>query len=515
LTFAERYLRTCRWLLAVCTVGLFSVAADGQELEDRVTEHVLDNGMKFLLVERHETPVFSAYIIFKAGSVDEPAAQSGIAHMFEHMAFKGTTTIATKDYAKEKPLLDEVNRIGRELTDEQLKGENADPEKVEKLLEELAEAAKKQSELIVKDELDEIYSRNGADMLNAGTGADTTTYYVSLPSNRLELWASLESDRLINPVLREFYSERDVVMEERRLRYETSPFGKLMESFRAAAFVAHPYGDPTIGWSSDIAGLTVEDAESFRTRYYVPHNAVCAIVGDIDTEATIELVGNYFGRIPKGEPARDRITDEPAQEGERRTDVQFDAQPQLLIGYHKPTLPHFDDYVFDVVDSILSRGRSSRLYESLIKEQQVAVAVETWQGFPGARFDNLFVFSATPRHPHTAQQLEDAIYAQIEKLVQDPPSDKEMQKVRNQLRADFVRDLDSNSGLASKLAYFEAVGAGWRYAVTHREMIEKVTREDVVRVVNQYLTKANRTVATLVPVEEKPPPPVAEQEGAT
>jgi len=308
----------------------------------------------------------------------------------------------------------------------------------------------------------------------------------------------VESDRMANPVFREFYSERDVVWEERRLRVETNPYGALHEAFFAAAFLAHPYRRPVIGWSSDIAGFVASDARTFFSQYYVPSNAVAAVVGDIEAVDAIRVVKRYFGHLPAGEVPSPLAAHEPAQNGERRVVLEWEAEPQLLIGYHKPTLPHADDFVFDVIDALLSRGRTSYLYTKLVKELQVATSVDTWQGAPGARYDNLFVIEAIPRNPHTPAEVEAAIYEEIDRLKAEPVSQRELQKVRNQIQADFIRDLDSNFGLASQLAYFQAVAGDWRYILQAMREIDRVSAEDVQRVASRYLTKGNRTVATII-----------------
>ena len=472
--------------------------AGAQNLEDRVVQHTLENGMTFLLMERHQAPVFTGMIVVKAGSVDEDAGKTGLAHMLEHMFFKGTKVLGTRNYKAEERILEKMDHIGAQLSEELRKGELVDEERVRALRQQLESLRAQAAEYQVKDEIGALYSRHGAARLNATTGRDLTRYFVSLPSNRLELWAAIESDRMANPVFREFYSERDVVMEERRLRVETDPSGALREAFFATAFIAHPYRRPIIGWMPDIASLTTNDAREFFREYCVPSNAVAAIVGDIEVEETIGVIERYFGRLPTRERSPRHITGEPTQSGERRVTIVRDAEPELLIGYHKPTLPHPDDYVFDVIDSVLSRGRTSRLYAKLVKELKLATDVSTWQGAPGARYENLFVIEATPRNPHSAAEVETALYEEIERLKTERVSERDLQKVRNQIRADFVRALDSNFGLASQLAYFQAIAGDWKYMLRLLREIDKVSAEDVQRVASKYLVRENSTMATIV-----------------
>jgi predicted Zn-dependent peptidase len=311
----------------------------------------------------------------------------------------------------------------------------------------------------------------------------------------------MELERMTSPVLREFYKERDVVMEERRRSYDSNPMGKLYEAFVASAFIAHPYRLPVIGWSSDIARLTRVETQVFFETYYGPNNAVVGIVGDVRPKELIEALEQSFGRIESRPFTPGVETEEPAQEGERRVEVVFDANPVVMIGYHKPDLHHPDEVVFDVIDSLLSRGRTSRFYKRIVQEKQLAVEVSTASGVPGVRFPNLFMIQGIPRAPHTTQEVETAIYEELERLGRESVDPRDLQKILNQLDADLVRSLQSNSGMASQLSYFEAVVGGWRYILEVRKAIGKVSPEDVMRVAKTYFTKENRTVATLIKKE--------------
>ncbi len=477
--------------------------ASAQNLEERVVEHTFSNGLKLLMIERHTSPTVAPYILFKAGSVDESHDARGIAHMLEHMLFKGTKTIGTIDYEKEKTVLAEIDRIGDALDTEQAKGAKADAAKIA----ELEEALKTQQELakqwVVSGEYTNIYTQHGSTGFNAGTSVDYTIYTVELPSNKLELWAMLESDRLKNAVLRQFYVEREAVKEERRMRVDTQPGGKLYEQFMAVAFTAHPYGTPIIGWPSDIAMLNRKKAEEFFRIHYAPNNSVMVIVGDIQTEKTIKLIEKYFGDIPS-QPIPSEVTvQEPAQEGERRIEVEFDAEPRMMIGYHKPTIPHPDDYVLDMISAILSDGRTSRLYKNIV-EEGIAVSANTVNGYPGARYNNLFVINATPRSPNTTADVETAIYAELEKLKTEPVAEKEFKRILKQVDAQFIRGLSSNAGMANQLALYEGIAGDWRYILNWREKMYEITPDDIMRVAQTYFKKGNRTVATLVKKESVP-----------
>lgn len=494
---------TTALILLVMAVLLLQAPAGAQDLqlEDMVVEHTTPNGMKFLLIDRETAPVFSAVIQYRVGGVDEPLGQTGVAHMYEHMAFKGTPIVGIKDYAAEKPLLERINQLGEEITFEVAKGELADASRIQALQSEKEILVEQHKQLVVKDELWDTYLRHGGTGLNASTSKDVTTYYISLPNNRLEMWALMEAQRMQAPVLREFYSERDVVAEERRMRTETNPGGMLYEQFIAAAYTAHPYGTPTIGWMQDINNLTASGAREFFQKYYSPSNAVAAIVGDIDIDETIEIVDKYFGAVESAPPPPEVAIEEPEQKGERRVVVEWDAQPQIMIGYHKPTLPHKDDYVFDVIDSILTRGRTSRLYTEAIKEKKMARYISTF-GAPGSRYNNLFVIASEPIEPFTTADIEELVYAELDRLATEPVSERELEKVRNQIVADSIRALNSNMGLARQLTYFQSVGGDWRYLVDYVENISQVTAEDIMRVAAEYFRPRNRTVAVIQKVEE-------------
>ncbi|MBI3812013.1 MAG: insulinase family protein [Nitrospirae bacterium] len=467
-------------------------------LAGRVVEYRLSNGLQLLMVERHQTPVVSCTIAYKVGGVNERPGMTGVAHFYEHLAFKGTETLGTTDYRKESVVLQKTDQAWSSLRNEREKGPDADHNKLIAYEKRFQDLERESEKYVVPNEIGRIYEQNGAVGLNATTGKDMTRYIVSLPANRLELWASIESDRMAHAVLREFYKEKNVVLEERRLRYENSPSGRLYEAFLSEAFTAHPYGMPVIGWTSDVEALSRAQTEIFFRTYYGPGNAVIAIVGDIDPPATIRLIERYFGGAPSRTPPPPVVTVEPEPSGERRAEVEFEAEPSVLIGYHRPALDHPDDAVFDVIESLLSDGRSSRLYKTLVKEKQLAVNVSASTGVPGARYPNLFMIQAAPRAPRTTNELETAVYAELDRLKNEPVQPRELQKVLNNLDADLIRSLDSNSGLASQLSYFQTVAGTWRYLLDNRDRIARVTAEDVSRVARQYFVKKNRVVATLV-----------------
>lgn len=489
--------RVVKNIIGLALILLLSGQAVAANLEDKVIEHTFKNGLKLLMVERHTSPTVSAWIRFKVGSVNERSDERGIAHMLEHMLFKGTKTLGTRDYAAEAPLLEKIEHAAQQMLSEEAKGEQADKPRLKLLREELSALEKQAEKYVVKDEFFDLYARNGGVGYNAFTSRDGTAYLISLPANKLELWAAIESDRMKNPVLREFYTERSVVMEERRRSYDAEPSSKLWETFVAAAYQTHPYGQPTIGWTSDIRQLSRTKAESFLKRYYAPNNAILAVVGDIRPADTIALVERYFGGIQPGTAVPEVAAQEELQQGERRVEVLGDAEPELIVGFHKTALGAADDEVFDLISSILGQGRTSRLYRSLVLEKQLATQVSTFDA-PGNRYPNLFVLYASPRAPHTSPEVEQALLAELERLKREPVSQRELQQVLNQLEFEEARRMGTNSGLARNLTEFEAIAGSWRYLSTYRAKIAKITPADIQRVAQQYFVRENRIVGTLV-----------------
>jgi predicted Zn-dependent peptidase len=536
-----------------------------QTLADKVKEFQLRNGMKFIVVERPTAPVFFAAITFNVGSSNEVNGSTGISHFLEHMMFKGTRKIGTTSYDREKGYLKEEDEIAASIAakrreigawrleifdgfardvvasfpDEVKQAIGSDrtketealidvlqagqrlPEEAErypvllredqvdylnkyaesKQLElELARVQDKHKEVIIEEEFWDIYTREGGRMINAFTSDDITAYIVYLPSNRLELWMSVEADRLANPVFREAYQERDVIAEELRLG-ENDPEEALWDAFMAAAFEASPYGRSVVGWMSDIQNLTRGDLEAHYRRYYAPNNAVVILAGDVDVDVVEDMARTYFDDIPAQEPLPPLITREPEQLGERRVTVEHTANPQVMIGYHVPAAPHPDYYALQVLIAVLGQGPTSRLYPIYEAKQITASSPEVYTG-PGDKLDNLLIIGAAPRHPHSAEEVEEAIYSELEAIKSKPPTDYEMQRVRNKIDADMVRTLGSNMGIVFNLGFAATIRGDWRTYLSDIEKVKQVTAEDVSRVASKYLTSKNRTVATLVKVEE-------------
>jgi len=462
-----------------------------------VVKHVLPNGMTFLFLARRGAPTISFVTHFRAGGVDEWTGISGTAHLFEHMLFKGSRTIGTNNLPAEQALFPTIDAAADSFTAEFRKGAMADSGRLAQFRERVKALEDSARSFVVSNELDRILTENGAVGLNASTSNDVTNYYFSLPANRAQLWFILESDRLRNPVLREFYSERDVVMEERRLRTETQPLGMLLEEYLEAAFRAHPYGRPVVGHASEIQAVSRNSALEYFHRFYGPNNAVVAIVGDINVDTMKAWATRYFADIPAGEPHKPVVTQEPPQRGERRISVEFDANPQLLIGYHVPSAQHPDAPALQVLGQVLTGGRTSRLFQRLVIRDRVATNVGAFQ-FPGSLYPRLFTFQGVPIAPHTTEEIEKAVYEEIDRIQRDPPTDVELQRVRNQAEAGSIQRLQSNFGLAFQLSNSEALWYDWRRTFRDQAALSRVTAADVQRVARTYFTPTNRTVATLV-----------------
>ena len=490
--------RTAACLVAVallCAIGP-AIAQDIPDLEQKVTVHKLANGWTFIIYERPVAPVFSFATQVNVGSAQEVPGITGIAHMFEHMAFKGTPHIGTNDYADEKVALARVDEAYAAY-DKARREPDADPKKVEALEKAWKGAQEAADKYVVKNEFGDIIDRSGGVALNAGTGADSTVYFYSLPSNKTELWAYLESERFLHPVFREFYKERDVVKEERRLRTESQPIGRLLEQFLATAYVAHPYKHPTVGYMSDLDSFSREDAEAFYKKYYVPSNMVTAVVGDVKAKDLIPILDEYFGRIPKGDPPPPLRTVEPPQIAEKIVRMPDPSQPIYAEAYHKGAITDPDEPVYDAISDILSNGRTSRLYRSLVRDKEIAVNVGAFAGLPGEKYPSLYLVYAVPARGHSNEEVRDAIHAELERLKNEDITDEELAMVKTRAKADLIRGMDSNLGLANNLAEYQTFFGDWKALFESTARIDKVTKADIRRVAARTFIETNRTVGMI------------------
>ncbi len=463
---------------------------------ERVTEFNLDNGMKFIVLENHEAPVVSFVTYANVGGVDEPDGKTGVAHFLEHLAFKGTKEIGTTNYPAEAKLLEESDLLFSEIQAAKAAGK---AEQVKKLTEEFQKVQIEANKFVKQNEYGQIVDTAGGVGLNAVTSADYTSYFYSFPANKLELWMSLESERFLEPVFREFYKEKQVILEERRLRTDNSPIGKTIEAFLDKAFVEHPYKRPVIGYDRDIENLTSDDVRNFFTTYYAPNNLTVAISGDVDPQEVKNMALVYFGRYTaKPAPAK-VIKVEPPQQETREVTINFPSQPWYLEGYHIPSLTAPDYPIYQIIADLLSSGRTSRLYQALIEQKQVALGVEGFSGFPGDKYPNLILFYALTAPGHSVGELEIALREEIERLKTEPVNPEELERVKTQLKAGLLQTLDSNMGMARLLAEYDAKTGSWRKLFAELKTIEAVTAADVMRVAQTTFVPENRTVGKLLP----------------
>ncbi len=555
-------------LIFAAAALMLAAGAGGEGLEEKVDKFQLDNGMKFLVVERHEAPVTFGAIIFDVGSANEWPNVTGISHLLEHMMFKGTKMLGTEDYQAEIPYIQKTDSLGERtirlrkeigewrfdifedfsrdvisgFSKEEKEAIGTDKDKenylvaekiramrelpdslvnksyllnddgvdyLEKYLRYLTDwarvlelTAEQRKKYVINNELWETYQNNGARFLNAGTSYDFTVYFAYLPANRLELWMVMESDRMDSPVFREFWVERDVVMEERRLG-ENDPDDLLDESFYSAAFKACPYKWPVVGWMSDLRTIDRKELADYHRIHYAPNNATAVLVGDVDFERAREMAERYFGPIPSQPPAPPVETREPEQRGERRVEVEHEANPKLMIGYHKPNYPDPEALAFQVMIDILGAGRTSRMYKSIYEEQGLTAAPPRVYSGPGERYDNLLVVSVEPRHPHTLEEVEAAVYQEMEKLKKEPVTGRELQRVKNQLDAQMVRQMGSNLGIAFQVLMGEIFYGDYTEMFEMVDKLKEVTPEDIRLVAEKYLNRENRIVGHRVQVKKE------------
>ncbi|MFZ0769810.1 MAG: pitrilysin family protein [Candidatus Sulfotelmatobacter sp.] len=489
--------RLFRPLALILLLTALAAAQDVASFEKRITVKKLPNGLTLLICERPEAPVFSFFTLVDAGSAQDPMGKTGLAHMFEHMAFKGTDKIGTTDYAAEKPLLAKVEAAYAAYIAERDKELGRDEDKLKQLEKAWKDAIAAADKYVVPNQFGKIVEQSGGQDLNAFTDYDETAYHYSLPENRLELWAYLESERFLHPVLREFYKERNVVIEERRLRTDSNPIGRLLEQFEAAAFEAHPYHRPTIGWMSDLNSFSATDAKKFFDQYYVPANMVVAVAGDVKAAQVMPVLEKYFDRLPASHKPDETTTIEPPQNSERRVELKEKTQPLYLEGYHRPDYRTKDDAVYDAITDLMSEGRTSRLYRALVRDKKIASFSAGFSGLPGTKYAHLFAFYAFPLPGHTTQEVADAIHAEIERLKKEDISDDELKMIKTRTKANLIRSLGDNEGLATQLATYQTRYGDWRELFRSVDRIDKVTKADIRRVANETFNDTNRTVGVI------------------
>ena len=518
----RRWGRRCGWA-SIATTGILAALvtatpADARQPESGqnvsappdgsllpVVEHTLANGMRFLILRRATSPTVSFVVHVPVGSTHEALGNTGAAHLLEHLLFKGSSTIGTSDADAERRLFQQMDAVHDSLR--HLRGTPPPPRgdadalaareaEEARLVERIRALEDSARTYVVPNEFDDILSRNGARGLNASTSWESTEYYVELPANRARLWFVLESDRMRDPVFREFYREREVVEEERRARMESDPGGRLWEEHTAAAFRVHPYGVAPIGHMEDIRNLTRAQMEEFHRLHYGPENTVVAIVGAIEPDSAIAWADAHFADLERRGPPPPLLAVEPAQRGERRLDVLADAEPQIRVGWkvgdgRDPDLP-----ALAMLANVLVGGRDARLHRRLVRDDRLATFVSAGVT-PSGRDPGLFTIHAAPRAPHTAAEVESVIYQELDRLRTDPPTPLELERVRTRLEASRVRRLVSNQGLAFQLAGSAAAWGDWRTTFELQSRLQQVTADDIVSAVERWFTAETRTVGIL------------------
>ncbi len=462
-------------------------ASDFDSLQKKVQKITLDNGLRIVFVKNDVAPVFSAQVWVKVGGADELVGASGAAHLLEHMAFKGTETLGTKDLATELPLIGEYDTLFEKEREEKTEAGQGKLREIESKLEDIWDIGAFTSQ----------YQTRGASGLNAGTSKDYTVYTVSLPSSELEFLFSIESERLLKPVFRQFYKELDVVHEERRMRTDDNPSGKLYEALLATAYWDHPYGVPTIGWKQDLSNLVKSDAEYLHKTFYRADNIVITIVGDVTASEVERLAKKYFGRLPKPDTELPRQRVYPAkQAGERSAKVLFASEPEFMVAYHIPTAPDPASLHFNLISSILDDGRSSIFQKTLVRDEQIMVSVSSGEA-PGSRYDPVFIVHGTPRSHVPVDEAVKRIQSILEGLGGSLLTEELLDAARKRLKVQILHRLQSNSGLARTLGVNELLFDGWETFFKDLEDIEKVTLEEVQETARKYFTVNNRTLVEI------------------
>lgn len=480
--------------LALAACGLFAPAS-AIDIEVPVHYDSLDNGMRMIIVPDTNVAVVSCRLYYFVGSMYEGPGTSGLSHMFEHMMFKGTKRLGTTSYEKEVPYMRKIDSLDAVIRDLRQQGIPETDSTIQSLREQIFSLLDEQRQYIKKDEIWDLYQRNGGTQLNAWTGDDMTAYIVTLPKNRVKLFYWIESARMSNPVLREFYSERDVVTEERRMRYENRPVNRYWERLFGLFYIAHPYRIPTIGWMSDIRAYTRDKLRDHVQRYYTPDNAVLVLNGNIDPEQARKDIQRYFGSIPPASPPKQEVvTREPKPIGQTRFVVHDQAQPRIDLLFHTPGYPDDDLYQLEVIQGVLS-SRSGVLYRRLVIEEDLCLDAGATNAF--RLHDGYFHVWATLKDDTDPREVEKLIGEELAGAAETPPAKHEITRIKNNIRMSFVSGLKSLEGLSDRLAWFERLRS-WRDLMDYPDKIEAVTPESVPDVVSRYLDPSKATVGLLL-----------------
>lgn len=486
----------------------FDIEKWQKNLLQNIQKYELKNGLRIILMKNGTSPSLALYLKIGVGSADEPFDQAGTAHFLEHLLFKGTKTLGTLDYAREELYLEQIFQEGERFDFIQRQLLNPLLPQTEKanLLQEKEKAEKRlalwqklASPYVVSEEDSQIYTLAGQVGYNAYTTTDVTNYQIKLPKNRLELWAAMESERFLEPVFREFYPERQVVLEERRLRYDTRPASLLYELYLETAFGISPYGKPVIGFAENIPRLSYQNTKKFFLEHYTPSQMVIAVVGDVDFDKTYSILEKYFSRLKKRpSPPFVPITQNP-KKGMRKAYLKVDSTPQFIMGYPRPSLFHQDALALDVLARILGEGQSSRLRKRLILEDKIASSVNVYSSVPGEKLDTSFAIFCSVFRFDQYEKAEKAIEEELEKIARESISQEELEKVKNNYLSDLMQTLETNAGLADNLTYYELMFGDYKVFFQSLENLQKISPKDLSQTAKKYFVPENKTIVYIQP----------------
>jgi predicted Zn-dependent peptidase len=481
--------------------GFLSAGYDFSKIKDNISEFTLPNGLKFILLEDHSVPIATFVTHVNVGGTDERIGIWGISHFLEHMAFKGTAEVGTNNSKAEQKLMREMDNLFDKILAEE-NSLNPDKEKLEKMKAQLEEMKKKATTYVVPNEFDTVVKKNGGVGMNAGTSKDSTVYFYSLPSNRIELWAYLESARFSKPVFREFYKERGVIQEERRVRIENSPIPKMLEELYSVAFKDHPYSVNGIGPMSNINNITRPQMYAYFKANYTAGNMVIGVAGDVYPDQLKKIAKKYFSNMIPGPRNSRIITTEPKQESEKAVTLYEDSMPILAVVYHCPSQLHKDFIKFSVLDKIITSGRSSRLYKKMVIKEKVALEIISFAGLPGNKYPGLYLLGLVPTTGHSNDEMLKMLDNEIEAIVKEGITEEELKSAKTRVKIEMIKGLNSNQGLMMSLLSAEIIKGSWKKAFDGFEALEKITAKDIQELVKNYLIKTNRTIGRIEKKEE-------------
>jgi predicted Zn-dependent peptidase len=494
--------RSCLMLAAILALTTLSAAQDFSGIQNRVSEFTLENGLKFILIEDHAMPIASFFTYVNAGGSDERIGIWGISHILEHMAFKGTSEIGAMDIKAERKLFAQMDSLFDQIRAE--KGLPApDEAKIKKLHEELIALEDQAVKLVKTNEFDTILKRQGGVGLNAFTSADQTMYFFSLPSSRTELWAYLESARFSDPVFREFYKEREVIREERRVRTDNSPIGRLIEEISALAFKDHPYRTGVIGPMSNIEAVSRRDVESYFRQNYNAGNMVIGVAGDVTPDQLKSLAKKYFAKIPGGKRNPRVTTVEPKQLGEKTITIYEESQPWLVLGYRCPDSRHPDFLKFSILDQLFTAGRTSRLQKKLVVDEKKALALGSFAGYPGNKYPGLYLIFALPNADVGTDYLLKVTGEEIARLREELVSPEELESAKKRLKVQIMESMGDDKGLLMAMLNAEVVKGSWKKAFEDYGRVDAITAEEIRELVKTYLVDDQRVVTRIEKKGEK------------